>query len=115
MLPSDHVAIARDQGFFAAGLDSVRTVQLGARLHEILGQPFPTTVALKYPTVDTLADHILHCLLDDVSAAPGGPADSEAADLVAESWAEWNDLSSDQVADRLAAKLISLGTEHGHD
>jgi acyl transferase domain-containing protein len=48
-----------DQGFMAAGLDSLQVMRLSAQLQDALGCALPTTIAMKYPTVHTLADYLL--------------------------------------------------------
>jgi 3-oxoacyl-(acyl-carrier-protein) synthase/acyl carrier protein len=52
-------SIDLDQGFMAAGLDSLGVMRLSAQLQDALGCSLPATIAMKYPTVHTLADYLL--------------------------------------------------------
>jgi acyl transferase domain-containing protein/acyl carrier protein len=46
------------QGFFKLGLDSLMSMQLHNRLEASFNISWPTTVALEYPSIATLADYI---------------------------------------------------------
>ncbi len=46
------------QGFFKLGMDSLMTVELRGRLQGLLGLRLPATIALEYPTVEALAEHL---------------------------------------------------------
>lgn len=54
--PSDPIDIR--QGFFKLGLDSLMSMQLHNRLEASFNISWPTTVALEYPSIATLADYI---------------------------------------------------------
>ena len=51
--------LAPDAGFIELGMTSVMVVELVHRLEHGLNQPLPQTVALEYPNVERLADHLL--------------------------------------------------------
>ncbi|MFL9898470.1 SDR family NAD(P)-dependent oxidoreductase [Paraburkholderia fungorum] len=61
-----------DMGFFDLGLDSLTSVELRNRLNRHLGVALPGTLALDYPTLDALTDHIFS-KLTPASAASGAP------------------------------------------
>jgi acyl carrier protein len=108
---SPRTPIGPDRGFFEAGMDSLRILQLSARLQDAVGCPLPTTLALKYTTVRTLANY----LLDEVLALDL-PADNEAPigiDPPEDLLAGLDELSETVLADRLAGKLASIQSSHG--
>jgi NAD(P)-dependent dehydrogenase (short-subunit alcohol dehydrogenase family)/acyl carrier protein len=78
-----HVAgvLGRDQtahldpelGFFDAGMDSITTLELKIRLEALVGAALPTTLTLEYPTIASLAGHLLEVLVVTDRGTP--PAD----------------------------------------
>jgi polyketide synthase 12/myxalamid-type polyketide synthase MxaB len=84
------------------GLDSLMAVEMRNRLATALGQPLPATLLFNYPSLESLAGYVVervHPPAEESHSAafmPSLPA-SEGTDL--------DDLSEDEVADLLAAKL----------
>jgi NAD(P)-dependent dehydrogenase (short-subunit alcohol dehydrogenase family)/acyl carrier protein len=75
------------QGFFDMGMDSLTSVELANRLQADLGCKLPSTVAMDFPNIDALADHLAAQLFPPAppsapAAAPATPAAS-AADALA--------------------------------
>jgi acyl carrier protein len=48
-----------DAGLFDIGLDSLKTLELKAKLEEAVGLPLVATIALDQPTIRTLAEYLL--------------------------------------------------------
>ncbi|HEY3919472.1 MAG TPA: SDR family NAD(P)-dependent oxidoreductase, partial [Stellaceae bacterium] len=67
-------AVPTGRGFFDLGMDSLTSVELRNLVRKGLGCTLPTTVALDYPTVEALADHVLDVIFPaaagDEPAAP---------------------------------------------
>jgi NADP-dependent 3-hydroxy acid dehydrogenase YdfG/acyl carrier protein len=93
-----------DQGLFEMGMDSLMSVELKSRLEAGVGHALPSTLTFNYPTIMALT----HYLLDDMS--PTLPVLPVEASLPASQPAhvEQVDLSEDELADLLAAKLAKL-------
>ncbi|AUX44867.1 uncharacterized protein SOCE26_063370 [Sorangium cellulosum] len=59
------------RGFAEQGLDSLKAMQLRARLQRALGVALPATLAIDHPTVDRLAEHLAADVLGlETRAAP---------------------------------------------
>ena len=56
------------QGFFEIGMDSLTAVELRNRLEADFGQSLRATLAIDFPTIDALSDHLLRDVLDFESA-----------------------------------------------
>jgi len=58
----------RMQGFFDMGMDSLTSVELKNRLSTDLKITFPATLAFDHPNITSLAEHLLHKLIDGQSS-----------------------------------------------
>jgi hypothetical protein len=103
-----------DQGFFELGMDSVMSLALKTRLDRGVGGDLPTTLTFEYPTTKALARHLLEQIARDDEpepAAAAAPAAAEAgpqdADLPGVDGDDLEDLSDDQLMERLMASLAS--------
>ncbi|QRK07699.1 SDR family NAD(P)-dependent oxidoreductase [Archangium violaceum] len=97
------------QGFAELGMDSLMAIELRNALQKGLGVSVPVTVALDYPTIDFLVQHLLGEVLKlDVEEAPRspvtpsvpvpGPEDARKKDLDALSDAELARLVAEDLA-----------------
>jgi len=113
---ADDDRLDTDRGFFDLGMDSHMTVQLRERLQRVFGMPFPSTLALEYPTVAALVDFIDRTVLAR-AAEPHAQAPRTTANGAAEApderaaVAAIDALDDDAVADALAAELRDLAGE----
>jgi acyl carrier protein len=81
VLGSDPLApVASDTPLQERGLDSLMSVELRNLLAKSLRLPLSATVALDYPTLDALCDHLLS---DHFSAGPGAAQPLDDAALIA--------------------------------
>ncbi|HEU5331325.1 MAG TPA: beta-ketoacyl synthase N-terminal-like domain-containing protein [Actinocrinis sp.] len=106
-----------DQGFFELGMDSVMSLALKTRLDRGVGGDLPTTLTFEYPTTRALARHLLEQVARDdepqpeAAAATGAPdpaeSDASMADLLGADGDGLEDLSDDQLMERLMASLAS--------
>jgi acyl transferase domain-containing protein/acyl carrier protein len=94
------LSISRTQGLAEMGLDSLASIELRTRLEQALDSRLPTTLAFDYPTVATLAAH----LLDDVLSVPND-ASSAASEVTAAGEGALENLSKDEIAALLASEL----------
>ncbi len=95
------------QGLFEMGMDSLMSVELKSRLEAGAGHALPSTLTFNYPTIAALTDY----LLADLSAALPTPVSQvilPASEHVADV-SKPDELSEDELAERLAAKLAKLG------
>jgi myxalamid-type polyketide synthase MxaE and MxaD len=99
-------------GFFELGMDSLTSLQLRRRLEGALGRQLPTTVAFKYPTIESMASYLSEdpASADEISfgspapeirQSPSPQTQSHAASMTAEE----ADETEDELFDRLAARL----------
>jgi acyl carrier protein len=110
----------RDLGFFHAGMDSITSIDLRARLEERLGTSLSPTVAFEHPTIADLAGFLLGELFGGTEAGgteaggteaggteAGGPSGDEldTADLPRESQAQLEEMSEDELAALLVEEL----------
>ncbi len=68
------------QGFFDMGMDSLTSVELRNRLEADFGCTLPPTLAMDYPNVNALADHLATQVLAIVAPMPATPERADAAD-----------------------------------
>ena len=94
---TDPLSLARDQGFFQMGMDSVMSVRLRGELERSLGLALPPTLAFEQPSVDALAAWIAREHLAITPPAPSPPTLDETAAL--------QHLSESDLAALLAAEL----------
>ena len=94
---TDPLSLARDQGFFQMGMDSVMSVRLRGELERSLGLALPPTLAFEQPSVDALAAWIAREHLAITPPAPSPAAPDETAAL--------QHLSESDLAALLAAEL----------
>jgi microcystin synthetase protein McyG len=73
-------AVDMQQGFFQMGLDSLTSMEMRNRLQQEFSCALAATLLFKYPTVETLADHLLNQLFKPAAGGPGSasPAAEEA-------------------------------------
>ena len=60
---SSSVEIDLQRGFFDMGMDSLTSMELRNRLQSMLECSLPTTIAFKYPTVESLGNYVLSEIL----------------------------------------------------
>jgi len=92
------------QGLFEMGMDSLMSVELKSRLEAGVGHALPSTLTFNYPTIAALTDY----LLADVSAAMPTPVSEVTVSETGPAAVEQDDLSEDELAELLAAKLAKL-------
>jgi acyl transferase domain-containing protein len=93
-----------EQGLFEMGMDSLMSVELKSCLEKGVGHALPSTLTFNYPTIAALTDYLLVDLSPQVPASPvEAPLSGSQLDHV-----EQANLSEDELADRLAAKLAKL-------
>ena len=101
-------AIDEQQGLFEMGMDSLMSVELKGRLERTVGHALPSTLTFNYPSIAALSDY----LLADLSAVPSQPLDQSAPstrEAASVNLAvDHNDLSEDELAEMLAAKLAKI-------
>ena len=111
-----------DQGFYDLGMDSLSVVVLRNRLQSDLSVALPVTLAFQHTTVRALADFLTEELspAGEVSATnsaddepQAGIATGETTDDVPKAASGLDDLSQDELVDRLAEKLARLKRSHG--
>lgn len=90
-------SLAKDQGFFDMGMDSIIAVQLANELSRELGQKLGTVVVFENPTVESLARYLVKEIL-------GHESEEDLEDLED----KYDDLSEDEIGDLLADKLSEL-------
>lgn len=77
VLSFDLARIDPSLGFFQMGMDSRLAVQLRVRLEDGLGRKLATPVIYEYPTVDSLARHMLTIIGPSAPAVNGGNGHGE--------------------------------------
>ena len=99
------------QGFFKLGMDSLMTVELRGRLERSVGLKLPTTIALEYPTVESLAAYLAGELRQapESHAAAGGNGAPAWPDDIDD--AALDDLSDDELATMLDVAVADLLAE----
>ena len=100
--------IDRNRGFFELGMDSLTSVQLRRRLEGAVKRSLSTTVAFRYPTIDSLSEHICDLLFpadraEALTKAPPAAARQERCDI------DQDDASEDELFELLAARLSPGG------
>jgi acyl transferase domain-containing protein/SAM-dependent methyltransferase len=91
------------------GLDSLMAVELRNLLASAVGRPMPATITFDYPSVSALADYFAsQVFAEDLfpTAAPAAGLEPPAA--ATEQPSTTDDLSSDELASRLAQRLDRL-------
>jgi microcystin synthetase protein McyG len=100
------------RGFFEMGMDSLTSVDLKRRLEGGISQSLPATLTFNHPTVEALATFLAERLwADEVHGGVAGDASNRsanAADLGEPAEQETGDLSEDELARQLAARLRGL-------
>ena len=81
VLKIDPQTLDSEAGFFELGMDSILAVQFRQRLEAVLGCRLPVTLAMDYPRVNALVDH----LLDEFSSAPSATAPAVPAGRASDS------------------------------
>jgi NAD(P)-dependent dehydrogenase (short-subunit alcohol dehydrogenase family)/acyl carrier protein len=104
--PSTH-SVDPDQGLFDLGMDSLTAVELKNRLQRAVAKPLPATLVFDYPSIQALTDFLAREL--GVELVASGRIPSVSADNEVSESQERADLSEDDLAAMLAAKLGELG------
>jgi acyl transferase domain-containing protein/NAD(P)-dependent dehydrogenase (short-subunit alcohol dehydrogenase family)/acyl carrier protein len=91
------------------GLDSLMAVELRNELARSMGQPLPATLLFDYPTVDTLADHLMRTLIRDTDDERGSPSSRQGPGAIAVETSVVAGLS-DEEAESLLLKEIESGS-----
>jgi acyl carrier protein len=114
---ADPEAIDLHQGLFEMGMDSLMSVELKTQLERQVGCALPSTLTFNYPTIHDLAGYLVQNALADVAppsppmpaveSAPGSGG-RNAAEPAAAAAAEIDDLSEDELAQRLMQRLRQL-------
>ena len=92
--------IDSDRGLFDMGMDSLMSVELKSRLEATAGARLPSTLTFNYPNIGALTDYLVREVLDPAAAVGEHPAGTTVALR--------DDLSEDELAALLAAKLSTL-------
>jgi len=93
------------------GLDSLMAVELRNLLSKAVGRPMPSTITFDHPSVSALVDYLAPELLGDETPSPSpGIAASDSLHTPADS-AISDDLSSAELASRLAERLDRIAFE----
>jgi acyl carrier protein len=94
-------------GFFEAGMDSIMSVQLKARLEQQLGVELATTAAFEHPNIASLAAHLVDDVLrlEDAQPEPQAPAGANGLNGSPGTAAALEGLSEDALLDLLVAEL----------
>ncbi|MEM9557178.1 MAG: type I polyketide synthase [Acidobacteriota bacterium] len=109
----DDLHLAGDAGFFAAGMDSLTSIELRNELQARLERPLSQTLAFDYPTIDTLVEYLEHELFG-AADEPVDPSDEESAgsathDAVTHEATDDAEEQAARAAERLARTLgVSL-------
>ncbi|MBI3243491.1 MAG: SDR family NAD(P)-dependent oxidoreductase [Chloroflexi bacterium] len=96
------------QGFFKIGMDSMMAVQLRTRLEVALGCSLPPTVALEYPTVETMTHYLAKDVLKLAAPEPAKPRPELAAASDAQEKAKLDMLSEDELITMLDDELGAI-------
>ena len=95
-----------NKGLQDLGLDSLLALELRERLQCATGVALPSTLAFDYPTIETLAVHLVEDVIEGADRmAPAGARSSEGADLLL----RIEDLSDEQVEAMLTGRLPAEG------
>ena len=94
----ESAAIDPHRGFFDMGMESLTVLQLKSSMEKGLGCALPTTFAMNYPTIETLAAYVTEQVLGlQIAASP--EADAVAAEIVEDPVPpEIEDLSEEELA-----------------
>lgn len=98
-------SIDTGQGLFEMGMDSLMSVELKGRISAAVGVTLPSTLTFNYPTIDALAHFLTEQVLDEAEADDRVEAEPRAAANQADAASDLDDLSEDDLAAMLAARL----------
>jgi hypothetical protein len=96
-------------GFFTIGMDSLTAMEFRDRLESSLGMSLPSTLALDYSSVETLAPYLLS-KIPDLEVAPEVSVDADDA-AISPTLLMLESLSDTEVEERLLRKLETLNLE----
>jgi acyl transferase domain-containing protein/acyl carrier protein len=94
--------IGMDQGFFELGMDSLTSVELRNFLQSALSCQIPLTLTFDYPTIERLAEHLLHLVFTDRIS------ESAVSISAPEKGADADELSDAELEKLLDARLAAL-------
>jgi acyl transferase domain-containing protein/acyl carrier protein len=89
-----------ERGLFDMGMDSLMALDVKTRLEAAVGARLPSTLTFNYPTVAALAGYLLEHVLE-----PAPPAPAPASPAPAAPGGARDDMSEDELAALLAARL----------
>jgi acyl carrier protein len=110
VLAVDVAEIDPGVGLFEMGMDSLMSVELKRRLEAVAKKPLPATLTFNYPSANALAGY----LLGELAPSVADPATTESATappieaIVETSADELDDMSEDDLAELLTARLTNL-------
>ncbi len=111
----DHV-IDEQQGLFEMGMDSLMSIELKTRLGAAVGHNLPSTLTFNYPTVAALAQYIRsQHPMDEKAPVSALPADAVRPKDDAAPIPDVGDLSENELAELLSAKLAKIRAAAGND
>jgi hypothetical protein len=84
------------------GMDSLMSVELKGRLESAVGTTLPSTLTFNYPNAGALAGFLVEEVL---APGVGTPAREDPGEAGTSPTADDEDLSEDELAERLAARL----------
>jgi len=96
---------ARSKGFMELGLDSLLALELKQRLERGLAIGLPATIALEYPTIERLAEHLLDEVLAWADPLSSSVRPSTATQTASD---HLDELSQEELAQLLMQKLRLL-------
>ncbi|HYH98568.1 type I polyketide synthase, partial [Hyalangium sp.] len=97
------------KGFFDMGMDSLSALRFSQRLKAEIGSTLPVSVIFRYPTVESLAHHILEDVLQIPAEAPApAPVEDRALDTEV---AQMSDLEVQAALAELADSVLGDGDE----
>jgi acyl transferase domain-containing protein/acyl carrier protein len=104
-------AVDVEQGLFEMGMDSLMAVELKTRIEEAVGTNLPSTLTFNYPNIEALTDYLTANVLaavELVAVEPVGRGEPQTPDPVVAGTTQDDDLTEDDLADLLAARLAGL-------
>jgi acyl transferase domain-containing protein/acyl carrier protein len=95
------------QGLLSMGMDSLMALELSERLQKALGRALSPTLIFNYPTIESLADHLVRDVLQLVSPKPADEEPPANTNDLEQMLAKVEELSDDEAQALLAARLTA--------